>query len=364
MEFSCPAKAFHPDFGSRTASGRVAVTARTVRFESDAGAFALPLAALRIRLGGNNSAQVFFEHPEFPHCLIYTSDRRILEHEVIRHDPALAGLGAGLRSRRGLGAPLAVIGTIVVGLAVLLGIVLSSKARVIRYLAFQVPSAWETNLGDSVFADVKRQGKVLSGSSWDETLDAVTSRLRPVVAGQPYEFRFHIFDDTNVNAFALPGGNVVVLTGLLNSAQRPEEIAGVLAHEIAHVTERHSLRKIIDTAGLSLLIRSVFGDTSGLLSVIGNSSEFLLRQKYSRDFEREADDVGWNYLIAAQIDPRGLTEFFGRLLEREKVGVAMPGLISTHPASEERIRRLEAKWESANRKSGLVPIAPHRPVGR
>src|SRR5206468_5365206 len=111
----------------------------------------------------------------------------------------------------------------------------------------------------------------------------------------------------------VPGGQVFIFSGLLDSVKRPEELAGVLAHEIAHVTRRHSLRNIISSAGLWLTLSALFGDTKGLTSILTDGSQFLLNQKFSRDFEREADDTGWDYLVAANVDPRGMIDFFATI---------------------------------------------------
>ena len=364
MEKSYQANAFHPNFGSRTSAGRVVLSRDAVRFESEAGGFVLPMTGLRIRLGGNNAEQVFFEHPQHSGCSIYTTERQILDHESLSRNTALSEQLAALRRKRGLGKPIAVVSVVLVLFLILLAVIIGSKGPIVRYLAFRVPSAWESNLGNSILDQVKRQGKVISDPRLEAELANVTSRLLPVVANKNYDFRFHILDDTNVNAFALPGGNVVVLSGLLNAAKRPEEIAGVLAHEIAHVTERHGFRKIIDTAGLYLILQTLIGDATGLMAVISESSEFLLRQKYSRDFEQEADDIGWQHLVSANVDPRGMTDFFRTLMEREKAGLVIPGLLSTHPATDERIQRLEAKWEGMERKSGFIELAPARPSSR
>src|SRR6185436_4717724 len=111
-------------------------------------------------------------------------------------------------------------------------------------------------------------------------------------------------------------------------------------------------RNMFESAGLALIIQSLFGDASGLIAVASGGSEFLLRQKFSRDTEREADDVGWNYLLAANIDPRGMISFFAKMqkeMEKNPAAAAADGhlnLMSTHPATPERIARLEAKWKA------------------
>ena len=271
------------------------------------------------------------------------------------HDPVLRelpGVAAQLRavqkSRTGIPKPV-IIGLAL--LAVLFGfllVLILQKDRIVSLVVDRIPITWEENLGDQVFEQVKAEGTILEGSEWEAALEQITARLLPVVSQSGYNFRFHIMQDTNVNAFAIPGGNVVILTGLLEAAKTPEEIAGVLAHELAHVTERHSMRQMVQSAGLWVVITAFFGDTSGMAAVLTEGSQFLLRQRFSRDFEREADDKGWDYLIAAQIDPRGLKRFFEMLKKvYESEGTAMSSTLAflqTHPATNERIEQLEQKW--------------------
>jgi predicted Zn-dependent protease len=220
---------------------------------------------------------------------------------------------------------------------------------------------WESKFGDQVFASFESEGKVLTNSVWDGPVSNITSRLLPIVKDSGYEFKFHIMEDTNVNAFAIPGGHVVILTGLLESADSAEEVAGVLAHEIAHVTRRHSLRNIVKSAGLIITLQALIGDASGLFGLATEASRFLLQQKFSRDFEREADDTGWAYLVEANIDPRGMTKFFEKLRDMmsDTGAVAMEGtlaLANTHPTSQERIDRLTRKWEETKSKGDLEKL--------
>jgi predicted Zn-dependent protease len=100
----------------------------------------------------------------------------------------------------------------------------------------------------------------------------------------------------------------------------------------------------------------LFGDTSGLAAVLADGSQLLLRQRYSRDFEREADDVAWQYLLKANIDPRGMIRFFDRLKKEEQKYPQLRGslqLLNTHPATAERMERLEEKWKKLDRKDGF-----------
>jgi predicted Zn-dependent protease len=112
---------------------------------------------------------------------------------------------------------------------------------------------------------------------------------------------------------------------------------------------------------MSLLIRALLGDAEGLLAAAGNTSQFLLNQSFSRDFEREADEVGWDYLVSAGIDPRGMLDFFDTMKrEQEKSATGRAAnllpILSTHPATDERMHRLRDKWQAMPNKDAFRPL--------
>jgi len=161
------------------------------------------------------------------------------------------------------------------------------------------------------------------------------------------------------NAFALPGGHVLVTTRLLELADRPEEIAGVLAHELAHVMQKHGFREIISSAGPYLIFKVFLGNSAGVLPILGDSSELLIRQSFSQEYELEADDVGWQSLVNAHIDPRGLADMLRKLqIEQQKMhaGMGRVNAFSSHPATEKRLQRLDAKWNKLKDKSIFVQL--------
>jgi predicted Zn-dependent protease len=138
---------------------------------------------------------------------------------------------------------------------------------------------------------------------------------------------------------------------LILAADHPEEIAGVLGHEIAHITEQHSVEQIISSLGVFAIVQAFFGDISGLAAVIIDGGARLLTMSFSREAESEADDIGLRYLQAAGIDPSGLLSFFEKLRKTEGIsGGPALALLSTHPATEERIRDLHRKIKSLERR--------------
>lgn len=140
------------------------------------------------------------------------------------------------------------------------------------------------------------------------------------------------------NAFALPGGTVVLLDELVAEATDDDEIVAVLAHEIGHVQERHTLRQVLQTSVAGVLLAAVLGDVVSATSyVVAAVPTFLLNARYSRAFEVEADAFGFGLLDRAGIDREHFVRFLTRL-EAKHGGGKMPGWISTHPRAEERGR--------------------------
>jgi predicted Zn-dependent protease len=148
-----------------------------------------------------------------------------------------------------------------------------------------------------------------------------------------------------VNAFALPGGYVVVFTGLIKEANSPEEVAGVLSHEINHVLQRHGMERIVKTLGVMAVAAIVLGDQQGLIGLARQLGVEIVTLKFSRDQETEADTTGLHLLRKAKVDPAGMIAFFERLAQSEKEQQRIE-LFSTHPMSAARAERLKAERAS------------------
>ncbi len=357
------ATAMHPSHGDRFVSGLVQLVGDRLAFAGGEVSFELPLAGLKVEAGGHNEEQLFFQNPIEPNWILTTSDLGLLRELLPVADPSLkAQIQASARKKPTLARFYALAATFALVIALLITLLFAMKSRLARMAVNHLPVSWEQQFGDTAYDSIVQSLKIIHDPQWSNQVYAVTSRLIPAVTNSPYSFRFHIAESKDLNAFAVPGGHVVVFTGLLKAVKRPEELAGVLAHEIAHITERHSMRKIVEAAGLVFVLQAIAGDTSGLLAVAKEGSELLLRQKFSRDFEREADDEGWKYLLAANIDPRGMIEFFQTMKKEMESNSALAtadqslNFLSTHPATHERIEHLEKKWQQVPNRSAFKPI--------
>ncbi|MDX1576400.1 MAG: M48 family metallopeptidase, partial [Kiloniellales bacterium] len=190
----------------------------------------------------------------------------------------------------------------------------------VRVTAAAIPVAWERALGDWVLDDVldflalfdDGEAQVCEDEAGRAALAALTQELA-AASGSPYDFRVLVVDFDMTNAFALPGGAIVIFDGLIEFAATPDEVAGVLAHEMAHVMKRHGTEALLRSYGLQLLIESLTGSAGG--GVAGGLGETLLGLSYGRDAESEADRVGIELLQTAGLRADGLGRFFERFGE-------------------------------------------------
>lgn len=197
----------------------------------------------------------------------------------------------------------------------------------------------EAQLGDLSFAQMKAGLKLLPEThAAHRAVAEIGTRL---TSGSRYQYRWHVAEDKSVNAYALPGGIIVVHSGLIATAGDAEELAGVLAHEISHVELRHSLRNLVQGLGMRALMGLALGDWTG---AAGDAAAQLTELKFSRDAEREADQGGFDRLVKHGIDPTGMERFFARLAKDEKLNLAF---LSTHPSSAERLAAMRALTDSA-----------------
>jgi Zn-dependent protease with chaperone function len=229
------------------------------------------------------------------------------------------------------------------GLTILAGLIYLTLNFAPQRLAVLLPDAWSKRVGEQMEASLVQRAKVCQTPDGDRAIAAMLANLTEGSPDMP-PLRVRIYDIPIMNAFALPGGYIVLTRGLLREATEPGEVAGVLAHEIGHVAHHHPEAQMIRIAGMQVLI-SVATGTSG-----GNNASSLAGLaailKSSRDAEREADAYAAGMLSAARFDPMGLKHFFEKILKEEgkSSGSAFSNLgtvFSTHPVTTERIAQIK-----------------------
>jgi beta-barrel assembly-enhancing protease len=225
------------------------------------------------------------------------------------------------------------------------------------WIAPYVPMSWEAALGDAMIGDFG--GRFCNGPGGQEALDALVKRIEPKGSG----LQVRVANINMVNAVALPGGRIVIFRGLLQEAKSPDELAGVIGHEIGHVRNRDVMQSLLRQLGLSVLLGGFGGDASGY---VGS----LVSATYSREAETKADGFSINLMKQANVSPVDTAGFFARLAggegadikgkgkdEASAVSTAI-GYLSSHPMSKKR----EAMFRgSANPKLSYTPaITPQQ----
>lgn len=299
---------------------------------------------LEIRSGGANNSLLLITHPDCPQHTILTRDREILSALAAIGDRAISQQLFHLVTQRRASLQ-RTVSWVVVCLLGILGLFLL-RAPATRLLADFIPRSWEGILGRAAYTALSTSSDIVDDEKLVDELEGVLRPILNVVAKSGYSFRFHISRDTHTNAFALPGGILIINAGTILKSSRPEELLGVVAHELAHVTKRHATRQIISVLGLYAVADILFGGTVGMIAAGSQGAVYLLQQGFSRDQEQEADEEGLKHLSEARIDPRGLVEFFSKVQEEQE---KMPlvgeigryvDFLSSHPATDDRIEYL------------------------
>ena len=206
----------------------------------------------------------------------------------------------------------------------------------------------EQALGKELSSQLEATSKLLNDPVVSDYVNKVGQRLvRYSDAKIPFTIK--VIDDDQVNAFALPGGYFYVNSGLILAAQSEAELAGVMAHEIAHVAARHATKgatrtQIWNLASMSLVF--VGGPVGMAVRQVSSLAVPMTFMKFSRNFEREADLLGIEYEYAAGYDPQAFIDFFERIASQSKKPNIVARAFDSHPMNQDRIRRAQKEIES------------------
>jgi len=240
------------------------------------------------------------------------------------------------RARRGMVMAIAATVAILIG-GYLATPVLTSAVVAMTPLSFEVKLG--RNTANSIVELIGgNDGKgVCESSAGDLALAKIVEELARYTR-PPVSYEVRVLDVKMVNAVALPGGYIFIFRGLLDAAKSQDELVGVLAHEMAHVDQRHPMQAMVRSYGISLLSDMMFGG-----SAMGGVSSTLMSTSYSRDAEDAADTAAIATLHQANLSTQGLADFFDRLVAQEDDGgLGLPGFLSTHPDTGARERRARA----------------------
>jgi Zn-dependent protease with chaperone function len=252
--------------------------------------------------------------------------------------------------RRGIAAIVgwSLAATVSIILVVLLGVPLAADR-----LTPLVPQAFERRLGDVADGQVKTLfgGKICDHASGQAAFTKLVNALREA-AGLETSVQSAVLSTPIPNAFALPGGKVYLFSGLLAKAENPDEIAGVLAHELGHLSHRDSTRNLIYNGGTSFLIGLLFGDITGSGALIF-ASRSLVTASYSREAEQNADTFSIGVMRRLGRSPKAMGELLFRVTGKE--GDHSLSILASHPLTEDRLARMSREDQPPNGPPLLTP---------
>lgn len=322
----------------------ISTSGLTVRFDesaSEAGELTVPFSTLSVSAGGLNHDQLVVKwRAGMQAYTLYLKDPDLIRSfrastppELTRDLEKTAAKVRQVRSRQRTVWSI-VLGA-VVGLALFLWL---GSDLLVEFAVDRIPVEWEQKVGESAYRDFVMQQTVLKDGPAVAAVNEITQRLTEQIPHNPYKFEISVVKSEIVNAFALPGGYIVVFTGLMQKAESGEEVAGVLSHELNHVLQRHGLNRMVKQIGLMAIVTIILGDQQGLIGLMQQVGVELLTLKFGRTQETEADVTGLRLLHRARIDPSGMITFFQRLSEKEDGRVEW---LSSHPMSAGRAALLK-----------------------
>lgn len=219
-------------------------------------------------------------------------------------------------------------------------------------LATYLPPEGEAALGDATFEQIRRALGELEGPvpvcdapEGVAAMEAMLARLNPG-DDLPYPVKISVFDHDLINAFALPGGRIIMFRGMIEEAENPDEIASVLAHELGHVVYRDPTRDALRSAGSIGVLGLLFGDFAGGTVVLMLSNQ-LINAKYSQAAEARADEYSHHLMEEAGLNPAALGTMFERLVAAHGDTEGLMAHFASHPQS---VKRIEAAQEAAEGK--------------
>lgn len=200
----------------------------------------------------------------------------------------------------------------------------------------------EVEMGQQYAAQINQQLPIIQDAEINRYINVLGDSVAGLSDDRDLDWHFFVVDSKEVNAFALPGGFIYVNRGLIERSDQLDQLAGVLGHEIGHVTNRHSVKLMekeqAANIGIALgcvLTRVCESQATGALVDVAGGAIFA---KFSREDEKEADESGVQYVTRAGIDPRGIPQMFEKLIEERGARPAgVEAWFSTHPLEEDRV---------------------------
>lgn len=338
-----PATASHPDLGEALVPGHVILLQSRIAFESEHHRFDAPFLGLQLEWSGQDGDDITFSHPNWADWQVSTTAPGPFSVPAFVVHPTVAAAIKAARSGAIRGSDSRMLARFSVAFAVVVLVVYFGFGLLHRVLIGRLPTSLDRELGEQALEELREEMVLADRPALQRRCQQLVDRMAENVAGSSFKFSVLVVETAEPNAYALPGGIILVTTGITNVIRSPEELAGVLAHEIGHVVRRHGVQQHYGSAGILRVFTLATGGEAGASSGLAAGSLALLNQSHSRDHEREADSFAVDLLARSGIHPSGLGSFLRSLMTQEASAgnSRLEKVFSSHPATEERVTRLE-----------------------
>ncbi len=330
-------------FKNGRTSGEIKLSPRELKFTSREGEnINFPHQGLRLSWGGTGNRQIFFNHPQFPDVGISCADKTIFKDDCLKRHPFVAHQADLIKKRRLIAKFAAFL--IIAFIIAVPATIITFKNPIIHGIVDPIPAEKITEYTRPIADQYLKTAKLIDDPLILEKIEKMTASMRAPLEQEGYDFRFYVVDEPSFNAMAFPDGTIVIHSGLFDKTSTDAQVQGVLAHEISHVTQKHQVRGLAERAGVLIIASAIMGDVNGLFDVVIGGGAQLYLLKNSRDFEKEADEVGLELMHEAQLNPQGMVQTFELMGEEaKKMDMKDFDFLSTHPSSPERVRYLKEK---------------------
>ena len=225
-------------------------------------------------------------------------------------------------------------------IAITLGLLLLSYFVIIpelsEFVAKKLPKEYEVSLGQEIYSQMETSMLV------DSEKTVLANRFfNELNIQSEYPIKITVVTDDIPNAFALPGGHIVVYDKMFELMKSKEEFAALLCHEYSHIAYRHTTRSLFRNLGTYFIISMVLTDVNGIMAVLLQNADNLKSLSYTRNLEQEADEKGLAIMQEKGVNPKGMIQLFKHLKNASKANVEIPTFLSTHPMLEDRMKNIK-----------------------
>jgi Zn-dependent protease with chaperone function len=332
----------HPQFGSGMVRGQLFVNLQDIRFVYAEESFTLPLDEITLKLEKAGHWITLVDRRQKDRQ--FQVESRILEDDVFVKSFWIRDQLRSQLTRREMARRVRVILIFILVFVSIIFVASKVAGWMVPVIAKRIPVSSEIALGDEAFNKIRSQIHLVDDTNATAELTELAHPLIQTLPAKGIPFSFYIIEGPP-NAFALPGGKIMVTTALLRLLDTQDQLLGILAHESAHIMQHHADQQMLTESGPLFILRILTSGDNGTLRLLAGSSKLLIHDSFSQRYEKEADFYGWDYLVAAHINPHGLIEGLEKLRDSEPPSL-LTNELESHPDINRRISWLEAKWKA------------------